>query len=105
MALALVTGAAGVMGTRLVTRLLRAGWQVRALVLPHDPLRARLESLNCEIREGDVSDAASLAGLCAGVHTVYHLAAVIISHDASVFQRVNRAGTALVVGEDARSGV
>ena len=66
MALALVTGAAGVMGTRLVTRLLKAGFQVRALVLPRDPLRARIESLGCEIREGDVSDAASLSGLCDG---------------------------------------
>lgn len=105
MALALVTGAAGVMGTRLVTRLLKAGWQVRALVLPKDPLRARLDSLGCEIRTGDVSDAASIAGLCDGVHTVYHLAAVIISHDPSVFDRVNRAGTAHVVSQAVRAGV
>jgi nucleoside-diphosphate-sugar epimerase len=101
----LVTGAAGVMGARLVSRLRRAGHQVRALVLPGDRLRARIESLGCEIYEGDVSDAATLRGLCAGVDTVYHLAAVIISHDASVFQRINLQGTTNLVAEATRAGV
>ncbi|HEY5376225.1 MAG TPA: NAD-dependent epimerase/dehydratase family protein [Polyangiaceae bacterium] len=102
---ALVTGAAGVMGTRLVTRLLRAGWYVRALVLPGDPLRSRIETLGCEIREGNVSDAATLGGLCDGVDTVYHLAAVIISHDPSLLWRVNRDGTANVLGEAVHASV
>jgi nucleoside-diphosphate-sugar epimerase len=103
--LAFVTGAAGVMGIRLVRGLLEAGWRVRALVLPGDPLRARLEATSCEIREGNVSDGASLRGVCDGVDTVYHLAAVIISYDPSVFERVNRNGTAHVVAEAARAGV
>ena len=105
--LAFVTGAAGVMGVRLVRGLVEAGWRVRALVLPGDPLRARLEGeglSTCEIREGDVSDAATLRGACDGVDTVYHLAAVIISHDPKVFARVNRDGTANVVAEAARAG-
>ena len=105
MRLALVTGAAGVMGTRLVARLLKAGWRVRALVLPNDPARSRMEALGCEVREGDVSDESSLAGLCQGVDTVYHLAAIIISYDAAAFQRINRAGTAHVVAEAVRAGV
>jgi NADH dehydrogenase len=103
--LAFVTGAAGVMGVRLVRGLVDAGWRVRALVLPGDPLRERLAGTGCEIREGNVADAASLAGACEGVDTVYHLAAVIISHDPTVFARVNRDGTAHVVAEAARAGV
>jgi NADH dehydrogenase len=102
---ALVTGGAGVMGTRLVKRLLGLGWQVRALVLPGDPLRSRVAGLGAQIHEGDVSDAASLAGACAGIDTVYHLAAVIISHDPAVFQRVNLAGTANVVAAASGAGV
>ncbi|HEV3030202.1 MAG TPA: NAD(P)H-binding protein, partial [Polyangia bacterium] len=102
---AFVTGAAGVMGVRLVRGLVEAGWRVRALVLPGDALRARLAGLDCDIREGDVADAATLRGACAGVDTVYHLAAVILSHDPSVFARVNREGTAHVVAEAARAGV
>ena len=102
---ALVTGAAGVMGVRLARGLVEAGWNVRALVLPGDPLRAQLDGLGCEVREADVSDAASLRGVADGVDTIYHLAAVIISHDPSVFARVNRNGTAHVVAEAARARV
>lgn len=105
MATVLVTGAAGVMGARLTARLRSAGWQVRALVLPGDSLRARVEALGCEVREGDVSVASSLAGVCEGVDLVYHLAAVIISHDAAVFRRVNRDGTAHLVAEARRANV
>jgi nucleoside-diphosphate-sugar epimerase len=102
---ALVTGAAGVMGTRLVRGLIGAGWKVRALVLPGDPLRAPLDGLGCEVREGDVSEPRSLGGACVGVDTVYHLAAVIIAHDDAVFRRVNRDGTAAMVAEAAAAGV
>ncbi len=101
----LVTGAAGVMGARLVARLRRAGHEVRALVLPGDPLKSRIEPLGCELREGDVSDAKTLQGLCAGVDTVYHLAAIIIAQDPALFERINRRGTANVVEQAVASGV
>lgn len=103
--IALVTGAAGVMGTRLVTRLSAQGRQVRALVLPGDPLQSRIQHLGCDIVYGDVSDAGSLAGICRDVDSVYHLAAVILSHDPSVFTRVNLNGTANLVSEAKRAGV
>jgi NADH dehydrogenase len=99
----LVTGAAGVMGSRLV-RLLAPDWHVRGLVLPNDPLRARIADV-CEIVEGDLADPAALDRACAGVELVYHLAAVILSPDPTVFARVNRDGTANVVAAAARAGV
>jgi nucleoside-diphosphate-sugar epimerase len=105
MPIALITGAAGVMGARLVERVLDAGWQVRALVLPGDGLRSRIAALGCDIREGDVSQAPSLAGLCEGVDTVFHLAAVIVSHDDRMFRRVNRDGTENLVREALRASV
>jgi nucleoside-diphosphate-sugar epimerase len=105
MPIALITGAAGVMGSRLVERVRSAGWEVRALVLPGDELRSRAVAAGCDVREGDVSRAASLAGLCEGVDTVYHLAAVIVSHDVSVFQRVNLEGTENLVREASRARV
>jgi nucleoside-diphosphate-sugar epimerase len=101
----LLTGAAGVMGARLAARLRREGHHVRALVLPGDRSRARVEQLGCELREGDVSDAATLRGLCAEIDTVYHLAAVIISHDESAFDRINLRGTANLVAEAIDSAV
>ena len=101
----LVTGAAGAMGARLVRGLLEAGWTVRALVLPGDPLRSRLQGLGCDIREGDVSAPDSLPNICDGIDVVYHLAAVIISHDDSVFRRVNYGGTASMVAAAAGARV
>jgi nucleoside-diphosphate-sugar epimerase len=100
-----VTGAAGVMGVRLVARLLSAGWAVRGLVLPNDPGRERLVRLGATVFEADVSDASALSGACDGVDTVFHLAAIIISHDVSAFRRINRDGTANVVTEARRAGV
>jgi NADH dehydrogenase len=93
------------MGRRLVKRLLDAGWNVRALILPGDSLRPCVEQLGAEICEADVSDAASLAGACEDVELVYHLAAVIVSHDPAVFRRVNLAGTTNMVAEAARARV
>lgn len=101
----LVTGAAGGMGARLVRALCERGWPVRGLVLPGDPLRRRLDGLSCEIVEGDLGDPRALDRACAGVGLVYHLAAVILSPDPTVFDRVNRQGTANVVAAAARAGV
>jgi nucleoside-diphosphate-sugar epimerase len=100
----LVTGAAGVMGSRLVRLLGQHGWQVRGLVMPGDPLRARIEGA-CEIVEGDLADPAALARACQDVELVYHLAAVILSPDPTVFDRVNRDGTAHVVTAAVAAGV
>lgn len=101
----LVTGAAGEVGRRLCRRLAEAGWSVRALALPGDPLRARLEGLGYDLREGDVRDPASLAGAAAGVDTVLHLAAVILARDPAVFEAVNHQGTAHMVDAAAAAGV
>jgi NADH dehydrogenase len=101
----LVTGGAGVLGSRLVSRLVDSGFAVRCLVMPNDPLRARVERLGCEVWEGDIRDPKSLRGVCDGIDTVYHLAAIIISHDVSAFARINLEGTAHVLAEAERARV
>lgn len=99
----LVTGGAGVLGSRLVIALVAGGHRVRALTLPGDPLVSRLDGVDCEIAYGDIADDASLAGLFDGVSTVYHLAAVIIAPDA-VLRRINVEGTRNVVRRAAEAG-
>ena len=103
--LVLITGAAGEVGRRLSKRLRADGWQVRALVLPGDPLRARIEGVASDIREGDVRDPASLAAAFEGVDTVFHLAAVILARDPAAYDSINRQGTANVVAAAAAAGV
>ena len=68
--LILVSGGAGVMGSRLVRQLAAAGRRVRVLALPGDPGLARLAGVPCEIATGDIADAATLAGVFDGVGTV-----------------------------------
>jgi NADH dehydrogenase len=88
-----------------VRKLVGSGHAVRALVKPGDPCVHRLDGVRCDLREGDVEHAASLARAFDGVDTVYHLAAVILSPDPTVFERVNRQGTANMVAGAAAAGV
>jgi nucleoside-diphosphate-sugar epimerase len=101
----LVTGASGVMGSVLVSRLHEKGLPVRACVLPGDPLVGRIRGLCRDIRFGDVAEKSSITGICSGVTTVYHLAAVILSPEEDVFERVNVVGTRNLVDEARRAGV
>jgi NADH dehydrogenase len=97
----LVTGGAGVMGRRLVTELVARGDRVRVL----DRQGTHLEVPDVELRHGDVTHPPSLAGVCDGVQTVFHLAAVLIAQDPSVFETVNVGGTRNVIRSAAAAGV
>jgi uncharacterized protein YbjT (DUF2867 family) len=68
----LIAGATGFVGGRLAHSLAAGEAEVRCLV--RDPERAReLEHAGCELRVGDVTDEASLAGAGAEVETAYYL--------------------------------
>jgi len=101
----LVTGGAGVLGSRLVRGLVEAGHGVRALTLPGDPNVSRLEGTGCDIVYADVSDADSLKGVFDGVATVYHLAAIIIARDPEMFERINVHGVRNTVEGALSAGV
>lgn len=101
----LVTGGAGVLGSRLVGRLVEKGLSVRVLTLPGDPYVSRLDGLDCEIFYADISDASSMKGACKDVDTVYHLAAIIIPPDVETLRKINVLGTENVVAEAERAGV
>ena len=97
----LVTGGAGVMGTRLVKGLIEKGERVRVLDRPG----TRIDGVDADLRHGDVSDPSTLNGVFDGVKTVYHLAAALIAYDPNVFQLVNVNGTRNVVEGASRAGV
>lgn len=91
---ALVTGGTGFVGANLARELVSAGASVRVLARPGSDRRA-LDGVKVEIVEGDLLAPASLAGACARVDTVYHVAADyrLWAPDPAVLHRVNVDGT------------
>lgn len=70
---ALVTGGGGFLGLYIVEQLVARGDRVRVLCRGRYP---RLKELDVECVAGDVRDAESVANACAGIDTVFHVAAV-----------------------------
>ena len=89
---ALVTGASGFIGRRLVMELARRGHETVCLVRPTSntvPLR----DLPVEFVLGDLGDAASLVSAVKGRDHIFHLAGVIQAVDGPAFEEVNTEGT------------
>lgn len=84
----LVTGGTGLVGTRLLPRLVGAGFDVRALVRPGKRLPAGVTAF-----AGDVLDPPSLDAATQGVEAIVHLAAVFRGAEPERIWSVNREGT------------
>lgn len=89
----LITGGTGNIGSALVRRLVDSGYKIRVLALPEDPLKCHIDNTGVEFFYGDISNKSSLTDVCTGIDTVLHLAAVLLSDDDSVFDKVNIEGT------------
>lgn len=91
--LAVVTGATGFLGRRLVPGLARRGWRVRVLSrrAPEAGLWGETEP---EIVRGDLDDRDALARLSEGADLVIHAAGLIKARDRAAFMAVNEAGAA-----------
>ncbi len=100
----LVTGGLGVMGATLVKGLVDRGFKVRVLD-NSDRFRSRLDGYDVDIRIGDITKPESLAGCFEDVDTVYHLAAVLIVYDKSLFQKINVGGTRNMIEASIKAGV
>lgn len=89
-----LTGATGYTGSRLVSRLLARGDEVRALARPNSR-RPQPEGPGLTWLEGDLSDPALLRRLVDGSDAVIHVAAVYrtAGHPDSYYREVNVEGT------------
>jgi len=71
---ALVTGATGFVGSAVVGALVKAQWQVRALVRDGSD-RRNLDGLPVELVRGNLADSSSLERALAGCEALFHVAA------------------------------
>ena len=95
--LVLVTGAAGLVGSRLAERFLREGFSVRAL----DVRPFELPGVDCLL--GNVTDPDEIERAAAGAAVVAHCAAIIAGGDEEM-TRVNADGTRLLVDASMLAG-
>lgn len=104
-----VTGAHGFVGSHVVDAARRDGHPVMALVSPWgtlDRLAAHASDDAVEIRRGDVTEPASLAGVFDGCDAVVHAAARVRDFGRwETFERVNVDGTSAVVAEATAAGI
>jgi UDP-glucose 4-epimerase len=88
----LLTGATGLVGSRLLPRLLDAGFGCRALIRGDDELPAGATPVR-----GDLTDPDSLRAAVEGVDAVVHLAALFRTGDEDAIWRANLDGTRCLV--------
>lgn len=104
----LVTGVSGRVGSTLAATLLSHGHDVRGMVVPNDPARAKLSVLtDLEVVEADLSDRAAVEAAVEGVDVVLHMAAKLIrgSQPVDDFFDTNTLGTVRLVEAAARRGI
>lgn len=78
---ALVTGATGYVGGRLVTKLLEEGFDVRVMARSPEKLRDYPWKAQVEIVKADAEDAQSLTAAMAGVDVAYYMLHSLSEHD------------------------
>jgi len=101
--LALVTGASGYVGGRLVPELLAAGWRVRAMARAKNRLRDHPWVHDVEVVEADITDEESLGRALADVDVAYYLVHSL-GHAAS-FEDTDRAAAQSFARQAEAAGV
>lgn len=100
----LVVGGTGMLGSQVVSELMRRGKQVRALVRPGSDA-ARLEAAGADIARGDMMDPDSLNRAMAGVDAVVTSAAGYTRHRKGDSPEIDRVGNSNLAEAAAREGV
>ena len=102
----LITGASGFVGAAVARCLLRAGYDVRAVLRPTSP-RDNLAGLKVEIVEGDLLDPSAIERAMKDVRYVFHVAADyrLWARDPDQIVRTNVEGTRTVMTAALHAGV
>jgi dihydroflavonol-4-reductase len=100
---AVVTGASGFIGSRLVENLALKGWDIRVLIHNHSlKTDKKVETVN-----GDIRDPAAVRAAFKDKDILFHLAAALGASllDKREFEDINQSGTANVLNEAGSSGI
>ena len=100
----LVVGGTGMLGSQVVSELLKRGKPVRALVRPGSDA-SRLEAAGVEIARGDMLDAWSLLRAMEGAHAVITSAAGYTRHRKGDTPKTDTVGNTNLVEAASRTGV
>lgn len=92
------------MGSVLVRKLSDQGYRLRVLTLPGDKNAVRMQASGVDVRFGNIANPSDCRGLCDGVATVLHCAAIIITNDESLYTSVNAGGARNILAEAAAAG-
>ena len=101
----LITGATGRLGANLTRQLLERGYAIKALAIPDDPKRSKLDGLDIEIITGDLRNQELCADLVADVDAVIHTANILgppSGMDGNTFFDINVKGTFYLLDEAAQ---
>lgn len=101
----LVTGGTGFVGRSLCQRLLERQYRLHLLVRSAPSVNEDMD--DSVYFQGDINDDAVLAKACAGVDTIYHLAAYahVNQHDTAAMRAVNVEGTRQLLAAATKAGV
>lgn len=92
-----VTGATGLVGTRLCAQLVESGWKVRAVVRDTAKAAQRLGHLQLEMRVGDIRDADSMRAALREAGSLVHLAAIAIEKRGESYSTSNTEATRILL--------
>lgn len=95
-----LTGATGFVGRAAVSRLIEAGWHIRALTRQSQKVVQGITWV-----PGSLADARSLFALCDGADAVLHIAGVVNAPNKAGFEAGNVTGTANLIAAAKEAGV
>jgi len=103
----LVTGGSGYVGSHIVRKLVEEGHPVRVLVRDRSYAKeeGRLQGLDIEWVEGDVTKPGTLHPAMQGASAIIHTIAIAIEKGMATYERVNAQGTLNVVNAAKQSNV
>lgn len=99
----LLTGSTGLIGSRVLRRLLDADAAVRCLV--RDPRRLGDDRVRVQLAIGDLGDPSSFANALRGVDTVVHMAATIRDQRDGTIEELNATATSRLLDAAQAAGV